>query len=70
MPHKHYILVCLNNPQHRRVVEQDPWTWVPSQALHSLMPQDALDTRPTPKQLKRYRCEDCGAAMTFQEQED
>jgi hypothetical protein len=65
-----YILVCTTNPEHRRFVEQDRWTWTPSAALHSLMPRDYLDEKPTGKQLKWCRCQECGATVTFREQED
>jgi hypothetical protein len=70
MPRKGYILICTNNPLHRRFVEHDRWVWVPSADLHSLMPQDYLDAPPTGKQLKRCRCEECGAIVTFRKQED
>jgi hypothetical protein len=63
-----YILICTNNPDHRRFVERDACTWVPEADLHSLMPQDYLDEQPTPKQLRRYRCQECGATVTLQEE--
>jgi hypothetical protein len=70
MPSSRYILVCTINPEHRRFVQHDAWVWIPTADFHSLMPRDYLDEKPTGKQLKRCQCEDCGAAVTFREQQD
>lgn len=67
MARKKYVLVCTQNPQHHKMVERDPWTWVPSQDIVSLMPRDALAVLPTPRQLRACRCHECGAGVVAKE---
>lgn len=69
MPSNRYILVCTTDPQHHWFVEQDAWVWSGGQNMRLVMPQDALDEPPTGTRLKRIRCSECGATVTFREQE-
>lgn len=69
-----YILICTNNHDHQGFVAWTQATDIYRAAFLNLKPQHYLKKhflkkRPTSEQLKRYRCQECGATMTLQEVE-